>query len=96
MALTSSIEVKVSPEIADIAITIIIIGDIIPALTAASPKIKPPNIEIALPLVADIRTSLSLNISKQSIINKASVKAENGTLSLWALRESKISKLIKS
>ena len=44
MALTSSIDGKTSPDIADIAITIIIIGEIIPAETAASPNMRPPKI----------------------------------------------------
>ena len=83
-------EEKTSPAIEEIATTIIIIGETIPALTAASPKIKPPNIEIALPLVADIRTSLSLNISQINNIPKASIRAGKGTPSRWLI------KLVKS
>ena len=41
---------NMSPEIIVIAITIIIIGETIPALTAASPKIKAPTIDSVLPL----------------------------------------------
>ena len=67
---------------AEIEITIIIIGEIIPADTAASPKIKPPRIETALPVDDCFLISLSHNISKEILINNASVKAEKGTLSL--------------
>ena len=64
---------KISAAIEEIAIIIIIIGETIPALTAASPKISPPRIETALPVVADIRISDSFNISNAIIINKASI-----------------------
>jgi len=66
-------------DIAVIAITIIIIGDTIPAFTAASPKIKAPTIERALLEKLGILKSLSLNISNDKSIIKASKKAGNGT-----------------
>ena len=78
----SSIEVKAKPDIALIATTIIIIGDIIPAWTAASPNTKPPNIDTAVPIVYAIRISLSLNISNDTVIIIPSTKAGNGTDSL--------------
>ena len=78
-AFTSSIDVNISPAIDDIAIIIIIIGETIPADTAASPNIKPPRIETADPLVVDILRSLSFKISKAIIINNASMYAGNGT-----------------
>ena len=61
------------------ATTIIIIGEIIPALTAASPSINPPNMDTELPTLFGILISLSLNISKDNIISNASKKAGNGT-----------------
>ena len=70
---------EIRPEIAfqeameEIATTIIIIGETIPALTAASPKINPPSMEIEEPDVLDILISDSLSISKQTIINRASI-----------------------
>ena len=44
------------------AITIIIIGDTIPALTAASPRISAPTIDKELPAKAGTLKSLSLSI----------------------------------
>ena len=69
-------------DIAVMAITIIIIGDTIPAFTAASPKIRAPTIESALLEKLGILKSLSLNISNDIIIMNASKKAGNGTDSL--------------
>ena len=82
MAEESSIDVKTSPEMAEMAITIIIIGEIIPALTAASPKTKPPKIDTAVPIVEAILISLSLRISNDTVINRASTKAGKGTVNL--------------
>ena len=76
---------NIRPAIEDIAIIIIIIGETIPAETAASPKINPPRMDTADPLVVDILKSLSLSISKEIIINKASIYAGNGTKLLPAL-----------
>jgi len=73
---------KSSADIAVIAITIIIIGDTIPAFTAASPSIRAPTIDRALLEKLGILKSLSLNISNDIIIIKASKKAGNGTDSL--------------
>ena len=84
MAFTNSIDVKTKPAIEERAITIIIIGDIIPADTAASPRISPPSIDIADPVVDDILKSLSLNISKEIIIKNASTMAGKGTAARWA------------
>ena len=73
---------NINDEIEVIAMTIIIIGDTIPAFTAASPKINAPTIEIAeLAKLGSLR-SLSLKISKAIVISMASKKAENGTFSL--------------
>ena len=75
---------KISDDMAVIATTIIIIGDTIPAFTAASPKISAPTIEMAeLAKLGNFR-SLSLRISKAIIISNASTNVENGTLSLCA------------
>ena len=73
---------KGNADIAVIDITIIIIGETIPAFTAASPRIKAPTIERALLLKLGILKSLSLNISNDTIIINASKNAGNGTDSL--------------
>ena len=73
---------KIRPLILDIATTIIIIGDTIPALTAASPNIKPPRIEIEDPILLGILKSVSRSISKQVSNIIHSTKLGKGTLSL--------------
>ena len=83
MALISSGSVNSRADIAVTASIIIIIGDTIPALTAASPRIRAPTTEIADPPIFGIRISLSLNISKDKSINSASKKAGKGTVLLW-------------
>jgi len=55
-------------------------------LPAASPKIRAPTIESALEVKLGILRSLSLKISKASIIIKASKKAGNGILFLCAAK----------
>ena len=85
-------EVNNNPLIMLIAITIIIIGETIPALTAASPITKPPKIDTEVPTLEGILASLSLNISKQIIIKSASIKPGNGTPKRWD--EKFINKLI--
>lgn len=65
-----------------IAITIIIIGETIPALTAASPNIRAPTVDKALDVKDGLLKSHSLNISKENAIKRASKKAGNGTLDL--------------
>jgi hypothetical protein len=79
---------NISPAIEEIAITIIMMGETIPALTAASPNINPPSIEIADPEVFDIRKSDSFNISKHISINSASMYAGKGTKVLPAFKVS--------
>ena len=73
--------IKISEEIDVIATIMIIIGDTIPALTAASPRIKAPTIERAELAKLGNFKSLSLRISNAIVINNASTKAENGTFS---------------
>ena len=82
MAFMSSGSVNNRADIAVMASIIIIIGDTIPALTAASPRIRAPTIEIADPPMFGIRISPSLKISNDKSINKASKKAGNGTVLL--------------
>ena len=77
------------PLIAEIATTIIMIGETIPAETAASPNTKPPNIETAVPKEEGIRISLSLKISKAIIMRIASKKAGKGTLCLCLVKLNK-------
>ena len=68
-----------------IATTIIIIGEMIPALTAASPSINPPRIDAELPTLLGILTSLSLRISKATIMIRISKNAGKGTLLCWLI-----------
>ena len=75
---------NIRDEIDVMATTIIIIGDTIPALTAASPKINAPTIEMADDAKLGNFKSLSLKISNDIIISIASMNVENGTFSLWA------------
>ena len=83
-AVINSGSTNIRDEIDVMAIIIIIIGETIPALTAASPKIRAPTIDIAeLAKLGSFR-SLSLNISNAMVIKRASKKAENGTFSLCA------------
>ena len=74
--------VNIKDEMEVIAITIIIIGETIPALTAASPRIRAPTMEMAEEAKLGIFKSLSRSISNEIIISKASVKVEKGTFSL--------------
>ena len=76
------------------ATTITIIGDTIPALTAASPKTKAPKIERDAPLTLGVRASASYNNSNVNISKNASTKAGNGTPDLCS--EKLISKLVGS
>ena len=82
MAFISSGSVNNRADIAVMASIIIIIGDTIPALTAASPRIRAPTTEIADPPIFGIRMSPSLKISKDNNISNASKKAGNGTVLL--------------
>ena len=86
IALVNSNSEKGKLDMAVIAIIIIIIGDTIPAATAASPNIKAPTIDRALPAGFGTLISLSLNISKAIIIIIASKKAGKGTPSLWVAK----------
>ena len=71
-------------DIAVIATTITIIGETIPAETAASPKTNAPSIDNEVPLVVGVSASASYNNSKVIISKKASTKAGNGTEDLWS------------
>ena len=64
------------------AIIIIMIGDIIPASTAALPRIRAPTVDMALVVKFGLRKSHSLNISNDIIIIRASINAGKGTLAL--------------
>ena len=83
-ALMNSGSTNVSEEIDVIAITIIMIGDTIPADTAASPNIKAPTMDKAELAKLGSFKSLSLKISNDVIIRIASINVENGTFSLCA------------
>ena len=84
IALMNSGSTNISEDIEVIAITIIIIGDTMPALTAASPSMRAPTIERADDAKLGIFKSLSLSISNDIVIIKASMNVEKGTPSLWA------------
>ena len=86
MAFTIPISENISDAIAESEIIITIIGDTIPADTAASPKTIAPRIEIALPERCGILMSLSLSISKTKIKPKASIMAGKGTPSRCAAK----------
>ena len=75
---------KIKDEMAVMATIIIIIGDTIPALTAASPKINAPTIDIAELAKLGNFKSLSLKISKANIIKRHSANVEKGTFFLCA------------
>ena len=69
-------------EIPVIATTIIRIGLTIPALTAASPKIKAPTIPIVEPIGEGTLKPASLISSKENSISKSSKSIGKGTFSL--------------
>ena len=69
-------------DVSVIAITIIIIGDTIPAATAASPNIRAPTIDRELVVKFGSLKSHSFNISNDNTIIIASMNALNGTDSL--------------
>mgnify|MGYP003294587075 CR=1 FL=1 len=77
--LISSIEEKASDDTADMPTIIIVIGDTIPASTAACPRTSAPTIEIELPPLPGNLISLSLNISHTINIINASIVAGKGT-----------------
>ena len=78
--------------IAVIATTITIIGETIPADTAASPKTRAPSIEREVPLVVGVKASASYNNSNVIISKNASIKAGKGTLDLC--KEKLINRLV--
>jgi hypothetical protein len=75
--------------IAVIATTITIIGDIIPADTAASPSTNAPNIDKDVPREEGFNASASYKISNVNINNNASIKAGNGTVYLCKVKVTK-------
>ena len=79
MALISSGSVKSRADTTVMAIMIIMIGETIPALTAASPKTRAPTIDRALVVKVGSLKSHSFNISKDDSINMASKKVGKGT-----------------
>ncbi|MNI73789.1 hypothetical protein D3C73_1298200 [compost metagenome] len=72
------------------AITITIIGVMIPASTTADPRISAPTTETVWPMTRGMRTPASRRISKANSISSASTNAGKGTFSRWE------SRLIKS
>ena len=76
----------INEHIALVAIIINIIGETIPADTAASPSTIAPNIDIAEPEKFGILISLSLSTSNIKIIPSASTMAGKGTPALWAAK----------
>ena len=81
--LINSIDEKASDATDEIPTIIIVIGETIPASTAAWPKTKAPTIEIELPPLPGKRISLSLNIWNIKLITIISKTVEKGTPSLW-------------
>ena len=58
------------------------IGETIPALTAASPNTIAPKIDSDVPLDDGVNASPSYNISNVDIKSRASIAAGKGTLAL--------------
>ena len=81
-------------DIAVNATTITIIGETIPAETAASPRTNAPKIERDVPLEVGVKASASYKISKVIIRISNSITAGNGTLDLC--NEKLISKSVGS
>ena len=86
--------VKNIEQIAVTATTITIIGDTIPALTAASPKTSAPSIEREVPLEVGVKASASYNNSNVNINKNDSTRAGNGTPDRW--REKLINRFVGS
>ena len=84
--LTISLSLNKNDATDDIAITMIMIGDIRPASTAAWPKTKAPTIDIDEPTTNGTLVSASLSISKLSQRSNASIKDGKGTPSLCILK----------
>ena len=85
MAFTIETWENIKLHIDDIAITMTMIGDTIPADTAASPRTMAPRMLMAFPDTWGILRSLSLRISKIRIIPIASIKVGKGTpFRCWA------------
>ena len=87
---------KIIEEIAVIATTITMIGETIPALTAASPKTRAPSIESDAPLAVGVLASASYNNSNVIIKINASIKAGKGTPLLWREKLIKRLKMIEN
>jgi hypothetical protein len=84
--LTISLSLNKKDATEDIAITIIIIGDINPASTAACPSTNAPTIDMEEPTTNGTLVSASLNISKLSQRSRASIKEGKGTPSRCILK----------
>ena len=81
LMISGSVNIRADREVR--AMIIIIMGEMIPAFTAASPRIKAPTVDRALVVNDGLLKSLSLRISKEVIIIIISIKAGKGTVSLW-------------
>ena len=79
----SSIDENASDETDEIPTIIMVIGDTIPASTAACPNTSAPTIEMELPPLPGNLKSLSLNIWNIIIMTNISNTVEKGTPSLW-------------
>ena len=91
---TKSLSLNKKDATDEMAIIIIMIGDMSPASTAACPSTNAPTIDIDVPTTKGILVSDSFNISNINHITRASTMLGNGTPSLWI--EKLISKLVGS
>ena len=82
-----SISVKIKLHIDVKATTITVIGETIPASTAACPKTKAPTILMAADILLGLLKSLSLNISKIVVSKIISKVVGKGTPSLWIAKD---------
>ena len=64
--ISGSVKIRADRDV--MAMTIIMIGDTIPAFTAASPRIKAPTFDNALVVKVGLRRSHSLRISKDGTV----------------------------
>ena len=82
-----SMSVKTRLQIDVKATTMTVIGETMPASTAACPKTKAPTILMAADILLGLRKSLSLSISNMVVSNIISKAVGKGTPSLWMARD---------
>ena len=79
MPLIKSLWLTIKPLIAVMAIIMTIIGETIPAATAAFPKINDPTIDKELPILLDVLNRFLSIFQKSRSLKIASIIVEKGT-----------------